>query len=85
MKKDGFQLRAFPLKLSYQTVKHVLFGEIQGVNARSLGCQRGGTLVRKYHQGPTKILSHVQERKVSIWGVLGERRRKLGGGVGLSF
>lgn len=37
------------------------------MNARSLGCQRGGILVRKYHQGPTKILSHVQERKVSIW------------------
>ena len=63
-----------------------MLGEIQGVTAPSLGCQRGGTLVRKYHQGPTKILSHVQERKVSIWESWerGEKR-KWGGGVGLSF
>ena len=49
------------------------------MNACSLGCQRGGILVRKYCQRPNKILSHVQERKVEYLGVLGERRgEKMG-------
>ena len=63
-----------------------MFGGNQGVNACSLGCQRGGILVRKYCQRPNKILSHVQERKVSIWEYWerGEER-KWGGGVGRSF